>query len=384
MATMTFTRLTQMSRPPKPVDCRRSRRYTAKLVAGCLIALGLVATASITNTAAAIERPVTAPTCGDFGGFATGEPDSGNQRLSWSATRVDRTDAKFSPGDDTSTPASVIDSPHPGWYSAPTGTAWIGHQTFATGTHKDADGDGNLNEGSVWGVPITGATGDWVAIEFSTSFTIATERETSTVLTIDFSVDDSITDIRVNDVSQGPPPSTSDQRKEVVLTGPWLAGENTVTFVMESGPDWGGFLVIGATASLSTDVDNDTVLDCDDTDTNTTPYEGLEAHEADIVRLYKAAFGRQPDAAGFDYWVQIAESGYGLEKIADHFISAPEFQATFDQGDDGDFIESLYNKLFYRLSDPSGKAYWLTQLGAGYSRSDLVRFFSESPEFSLN
>lgn len=354
-----------------------SRWLLVEKLALVVVLAGLVSVMWHPEHVAASTRPVTAPACGEFAAFSTGA----EQGLSWVARRVGRSESKFSPGDQLPVAVEVIEAPHPGWYSAPTGSAWVNHPSFGDGTQMDADGDGNINEGSIWGVPIVGSTGDWVAIEFSTSFVVGTEREASTVLSVDYSVDDEITDILINGVSQTLPASTSSQLKSVSLAGAWDVGLNTVTFVMESGPDWGAFLVTSASTSLTSDFDGDTVLDCDDDDTNTTPYEGLTGDEAEIVRLYSAALGRLPDAAGFSYWVDLAREGYDVGEIALDISVGPESQTRFGGLNDSDFVEALYTKILYRPSDAGGKAHWLAALDAGVRRSDVIRYFSESPEF---
>ena len=100
-----------------------------------------------------------------------------------------------------------------------------------------------------------------------------------------------------------------------------------------------------------------------------------------VVRLYLAVFDRQPDAAGLDYWVGRYMSGEPLGDIANWFISSPEWQLTYGELDDAEFVGVLYQNVLDRQPDPEGESFWLSQLSASATRTDLLLGFSESVEF---
>ena len=100
-----------------------------------------------------------------------------------------------------------------------------------------------------------------------------------------------------------------------------------------------------------------------------------------VVRLYGAVFDRQPDAAGFAYWVDRYVSGTPLAVVARSFMEAPEWAETYGEVGDTEFIELLYRNVLDREPDASGAEYWAAELSSGLSRVHLLLNFSESPEF---
>lgn len=89
----------------------------------------------------------------------------------------------------------------------------------------------------------------------------------------------------------------------------------------------------------------------------------LNPRQADIYRLYRAAFGRVPDYAGFRYWVLAGET---FERLAAIFEASPEAQAVFAANSHEAYISKLYQNVLGRPGEPAGLAYWNT-------RTDLNR-----------
>lgn len=109
-----------------------------------------------------------------------------------------------------------------------------------------------------------------------------------------------------------------------------------------------------------------------------------EARPADdqIVRLYRAVFGRTPDASGFAYWTDRYRSGLSLRAVADSFATSPEWNSRYGGGlDNGAFVDALYSNVLGRPGDASGRAYWVGGLDAGtFDRLDVLLSFVDSPE----
>lgn len=103
--------------------------------------------------------------------------------------------------------------------------------------------------------------------------------------------------------------------------------------------------------------------------------------EAQIVRLYRAYFNRQPDAGGLQYWTTTAQGGVSLEQISDVFAGSPEFVNTYGALNNDQFVGLVYRNVLGRAAEPEGRAYWIGQLGAGVTRGQMMVQFSESPEF---
>ena len=124
-----------------------------------------------------------------------------------------------------------------------------------------------------------------------------------------------------------------------------------------------------------------------------------------VGRLYEAALGRAPDAAGLAGWVSAYEtsvpastqvSSAGLttqamagKSIADAFISSGEFQSKYGNLNDGQFVTQLYQNVLQRAPDASGLAAWVQALStaeavggatAAEARATVLASFSESGE----
>ncbi|MEZ5225644.1 MAG: DUF4214 domain-containing protein [Acidimicrobiales bacterium] len=62
-------------------------------------------------------------------------------------------------------------------------------------------------------------------------------------------------------------------------------------------------------------------------------------------RLYRAVFGRSPDAAGFLYWTAVYRGGRPLARIADDFMTSAEWQQRFgNQLDDAALVDQLLQR----------------------------------------
>lgn len=99
------------------------------------------------------------------------------------------------------------------------------------------------------------------------------------------------------------------------------------------------------------------------------------------VRLYRAAFLRDPDTSGLDYWVRRRWAGRGPVSIANHFAVSSEFLATYGSLDDADFVTRIYQNVFERDPDPSGLGYWTRKLAGGTGRGQVLYELSNSSEY---
>jgi secreted trypsin-like serine protease len=99
------------------------------------------------------------------------------------------------------------------------------------------------------------------------------------------------------------------------------------------------------------------------------------------ARLYRAAFGRDPDTSGFDYWVRQRWAGRGPVSIANHFAVSSEFVRTYGSLSNDAYIERIYQNVFGRDPDPSGRDYWNRKLAAGTGRGQVLYELSNSSEY---
>ena len=102
---------------------------------------------------------------------------------------------------------------------------------------------------------------------------------------------------------------------------------------------------------------------------------------AQIVRLYDTVFDRAPDAEGLGFWNGATHNGFGLRDLANFFIAAPEFAATYGEPTTRGFVEAMYRNVLDRPGEAEGIAFWTNALDAGLAdRPQVVVGFSESAE----
>jgi hypothetical protein len=99
-------------------------------------------------------------------------------------------------------------------------------------------------------------------------------------------------------------------------------------------------------------------------------------------RLYQAAFDRLPDEAGLGFHIWAVETaGLTLAQDAQGFIDSPEFAAKYGSLDNTAFVTQLYRNVLGREPEAAGLKFHVDLLNAGtISRADDLTFFSESPE----
>ncbi len=102
---------------------------------------------------------------------------------------------------------------------------------------------------------------------------------------------------------------------------------------------------------------------------------------ARVARLYDAALDRLPDQAGLNAWIGTVQGGQPLSGLASGFLASDEFRARFgDIGDNGAYVDRLYQNVLGRAGDAAGREAWTSALNAGASRADVLVAFSESAE----
>lgn len=101
---------------------------------------------------------------------------------------------------------------------------------------------------------------------------------------------------------------------------------------------------------------------------------------AQVVRLYQAILGRDPDQAGLNFWIERFQQGALFTDLASDFLDTPEADARFGGLDDAGFVDRLYENVLGRPGEQDGRAFWIEQLQQGANREDVLIAFSESDE----
>lgn len=116
------------------------------------------------------------------------------------------------------------------------------------------------------------------------------------------------------------------------------------------------------------------------------PYTGSTGIDGEVVRGYRAVFGRLPDRGGFDYWVNRRVGGMALVHVIDSFTLSPEFNERFGpalrNGTTAEWVDWVYVQVLGRVAEPAGRTYWIDRIERGeLTRAGLIVFFSESIEY---
>jgi hypothetical protein len=127
-----------------------------------------------------------------------------------------------------------------------------------------------------------------------------------------------------------------------------------------------------AAAAISTDISHVQYVQLDN---NEALIIANDEKEAGVASLYHAAFGRDADASGIDFWFAAAKAGASLEQIAQSFTTSAEFEALSTQTN-AQFLESLYQNTFARGSDAEGLDFWTNLLETGFTRAEVLANFA--------
>jgi hypothetical protein len=100
-----------------------------------------------------------------------------------------------------------------------------------------------------------------------------------------------------------------------------------------------------------------------------------------VTRFYQQCLSREPDAGGLDSWsndlVQRTRSG---ADVARGFVLSQEFRNR--NLSDSDFVDVLYRAFFGREPDAGGKSGWMAELARGVLREDVLYGFVLAQEFA--
>ncbi|MGI9609493.1 MAG: DUF4214 domain-containing protein [Acidimicrobiia bacterium] len=106
----------------------------------------------------------------------------------------------------------------------------------------------------------------------------------------------------------------------------------------------------------------------------------FEGRVAPVVRLYYAYFLRAPDIVGLKFWAGKLSTGSSTLAVSNEFAKSTEFQNTYGALNDAEFIELVYQNVLDRPADAVGLEFWLDQMASGTSRGAVMLGFSESVE----
>lgn len=91
-----------------------------------------------------------------------------------------------------------------------------------------------------------------------------------------------------------------------------------------------------------------------------------------IATLYQNILGRQADVNGFEYWDNQLKAGQNLGQVAITMTRSTESGNTLFNGNTSHDLDTLYNVILKRPTDPIGKAYWSAQIDQGLQTLEQV------------
>lgn len=99
-----------------------------------------------------------------------------------------------------------------------------------------------------------------------------------------------------------------------------------------------------------------------------------------IVRMYNVILDREPDLAGYADWKNWMATGTSASEVALNFFWSKEFCSK--NMSDSVYLDYAYRAILGREPDAAGKEYWMRELAAGCSRNSILLGFLYSQEFS--
>ena len=148
---------------------------------------------------------------------------------------------------------------------------------------------------------------------------------------------------------------------------------------------WNGVLAAGASRGAvllgfaeSQEYEGDTISITSDN----TLFAAGDNDNGEIYRLYEAALGRAPDPTGQAYWASELASGVSETQVAQGFVGSAEFQSDYGANlSPTAFVTLLYQNVLDRAPDQAGLNAWVGQMQQGMSEASVVLGFSDSTEF---
>ena len=109
-------------------------------------------------------------------------------------------------------------------------------------------------------------------------------------------------------------------------------------------------------------------------------YQNENSVRGFVYRMYKTVLGREPEDAGFNYWVRELESGRSsAADLVSKFFDSTEYKAKGKSNQE--IVTDCYQAMMNRSPDPSGAEYWTDRLDVGMTSDVVCAGFVSSIEF---
>ena len=191
---------------------------------------------------------------------------------------------------------------------------------------------------------------------------------------VDFSVSSTlnVSGTAANDTLSGGPGNNAISGLGGIDTAVYAGGRGGYTVSAGSG----GFSVSGAASGLDWLSGMERIKFGD-----TSLAIDIDGHGGQAYRIYRAAFDRAPDLAGVGYWMDRLDDGASRTAVARGFVDSQEFASMYGVNPTNlTFVTKLYAHVLHRNPDGAGFDYWINVLGQGADRAEVLAAFSESQE----
>jgi hypothetical protein len=99
----------------------------------------------------------------------------------------------------------------------------------------------------------------------------------------------------------------------------------------------------------------------------------LNGDVAYVRGLYHQLLGRVPDVDGLNFWMFQLDAGASRTQVADAFWRSPEHR--------GMQVDQFYQNFLHRASDPAGRAFWVNAFLGGAGEADVAEGILSSAEY---
>jgi len=110
----------------------------------------------------------------------------------------------------------------------------------------------------------------------------------------------------------------------------------------------------------------------------------IPGYRNQVRALYLELLGREPDAGGWDAWVNNMLNGMTIAQVRQHFMNSPEYKARQAQLKDATYraqVRALYLELLKREPDAGGWNGWVANMHNGMSLAQVRQHFINSAEY---
>ena len=139
---------------------------------------------------------------------------------------------------------------------------------------------------------------------------------------------------------------------------------------------------VSLTASLA--MAKETTTSGGKTSTETSYLYSFPSSKPDFVNhLYNSVLGRQPDSAGYNFWLGVYQRGANPTEMYRAFYNSSEFSTR--QLSNSAYVTNLYNSVYFRDPDAGGLNFWVRQMDINRATKQqiLQAFVSHGEYFDI-